>query len=66
MKYMNIVVVDGKEEDVSTWPLEKRKEFFHRLNHRALTMLGYVRVDEETGEVIDEMEERMETKETTA
>lgn len=65
MKYMNIVVVDGKEEDVSTWPLEKRKEFFHRLNHRALTMMGYVLVDEGQ-EGTEAAEEINETKETTA
>lgn len=63
MKYMNIVVVDGKEEDVATWPLEKRKEFFHRLNHRAMTMLGYVLADEEEA---DGTEEVIETNETTA
>lgn len=62
---MNIVVVDGKEEDVSTWPLEKRKEFFHRLNHRALTMMGYVLVDEGQ-EGTEAAEEINETKETTA
>ena len=65
MKYMNIVVVDGKEEDVSTWPLEKRKEFFHRLNHRALTMMGYVLVDDGQ-EGTEAAEEINETKETTA
>ena len=65
MKHMNIVVVDGKEEDVSTWPLEKRKEFFHRLNHRALTMMGYVLVDEGQ-EGTEAAEEINETKETTA
>ena len=65
MKYMNIVVVDGKEEDVATWPLEKRTEFFHRLNHRALTMMGYVLVDEGQ-EGTEAAEEINETKETTA
>ncbi len=57
MKYMNVVVVDGKEEDVATWPLEKRAAFFHKLNHRALTRMGYELVDEE---------EIKKTNETTA
>ncbi len=54
---MNVVVVDGKEEDVATWPLEKRAAFFHKLNHRALTRMGYELVDEE---------EIKKTNETTA
>ncbi len=62
MKYMNVVVVDGKEEDVATWPLEKRAAFFHKLNHRALTLMGYVLVDE--GE--EGIEGVNKTNETTA
>lgn len=59
---MNVVVVDGKEEDVATWPLEKRAAFFHKLNHRALTLMGYVLVDE--GE--EGIEGVNKTNETTA
>lgn len=44
MKYMNIVVIDGKEVDISTLPEKEREELANELNRRALEVLGYKEV----------------------
>lgn len=41
MKYINIVVIDGKEVDISTLDKEKREELANEWNRRALEVLGY-------------------------
>lgn len=44
MKYMNIVVIDGEEVDISTLEKEKREELADEWNRRALAVLGYQEV----------------------
>ena len=41
VKYINIVVIDGEEVDISTLDQEKREELANEWNRRALEVLGY-------------------------
>lgn len=45
MKYINVVVIDGKEVEIKDLPKEKREKLAEEWNHRALTAIGYQRVE---------------------
>ena len=45
MKCMNIVVINGEEVEIKDLPKEERERLRREWNHRALTALGYVRVN---------------------
>lgn len=44
MKYINVVVIDGKEIEIKNLPKEKREKLAEEWNYRALTAIGYQRV----------------------
>ena len=47
MKYINVVVIDGKEVEIKDLPKETREKLVEELNRRALEAIGYRRVAEE-------------------
>lgn len=46
MKYINVVVIDGKEVEIKDLPEETRERLAEEWNRRALEAIGYRRVEE--------------------
>jgi len=46
VKYINVVVIDGKEVEIKDLPEETRERLAEEWNRRALEAIGYRRVEE--------------------